>query len=255
MDGDANPALREAADVAATAGPHTFGLAQCHDVTPPDASDTPAVMRAAGDLGGAQLSADTLERLSKPELIELILRYGSALAALTRKVAHLEGILAKNSRNSSKPPSSDPITRKPAPAPKLDDGVKRKPGGQPGHKGCALKRVANPDEIVEHRVDQTCECGLRLSPLLQEYRQVFDLPAPVMRVVEHRTFSASCACGKTHRSNFPEGVTAATQYGPNIQAQAVYLTHHHMLPISRLVPTSSATSAAKACLLARSGPW
>ncbi|MEY2334213.1 IS66 family transposase [Acidithiobacillus ferrianus] len=44
---------------------------------------------------------------------------------------------------------------------------------------------------------------------------------------------ARCACGKVHRSDFPEGVTATTQYGPRVQATVVYLTQHHMLPILR----------------------
>jgi transposase len=183
----------------------------------------------------AQPDEAALYGLSKAELVKLVVLYSNALDVQTRTVAHLQGILAKNSRNSSKPPATDQPTRKPnpKPAPTLDDGVKRKPGGQPGHPGHALQRVANPDEIVEHRLGQVCECGLQLAPQRHEFRQVFDLPRPHMRVVEHRTFSATCTCGKTHRSIFPEGVTAATQYGPNIQALAVLLTHHHMLPISR----------------------
>ena len=200
----------------------------------PRQSDASPVLGDGVDVAGvARPDAAALNRLSKPELIELVLRYAHALDALTRRVNHLEGILAKNSRNSSKPASSDQPTRKPAPAPKLDDGVQRKPGGQPGHKGHALKRVANPAEVVEHGIPEACECGLRLTPLLHEFRQVFDLPRPAMRVVEHQTFSATCNCGKTHRSSFAEGVTAATQYGPNIKALGVYLTHHHMLPIAR----------------------
>jgi len=193
----------------------------------------PELGSGAAIAGTAEAFAAALNRLSKAELVELVVLYSDALDVQTQTVAHLQGILAKNSRNSSKPPSTDQPTRKPKPAPTLDDGVKRKPGGQPGHKGCALERVANPDEVVEHRLRETCECGLQLTPLLQESRQVFDLPRPAMRVVEHQTFSATCACGKTHRSSFPEDVTAATQYGPNIEALAVFLTHHHMLPISR----------------------
>ena len=222
---DASPVLGDAAGVAGTAGAQTSGLAALTLAQRHELNTVP--------------SAATLEHLSKAELIELIelielvVLYANALAALTQRVAHLEGILAKNSRNSSKPPSSDQPTRKPAPAPTLDDGVQRKPGGQPGHKGHALERVANLDEVVEHVLPEACECGLRLTPMAQEFRQVFDLPRPAMRVVEHQTFSATCPCGKTHRSSFPKDVSAATQYGPNIQALAVYFTHHHMLPISR----------------------
>ncbi len=46
---------------------------------------------------------------------------------------------------------------------------------------------------------------------------------------------ARCTCDKVHRSDFPEAITATTQYGPRVQATVVYLTQHHMLPILRTV--------------------
>jgi len=184
-------------------------------------------------VGVARPDAASLLRMTKLEMAKLFCLFADGVETLIERLNHVEGILAKNSRNSSKPPSSDQPASKPKPAPTLDDEVKRKPGGQPGHKGHALMRAPNPDEVVAHGIPEACDCGLPLAPLLQESRQVFDLPRPAMRVVEHQIFWASCSCGKIHRSIFPEGVAAATQYGPNIQALGVYLTHHHMLPIAR----------------------
>lgn len=58
--------------------------------------------------------------------------------------------LGLNSRNSSKPPSTDPNrTRKPR------GNGNRKPGGQPGHNGNTLRPVDNPDEVKELRVDRS----------------------------------------------------------------------------------------------------
>ena len=68
---------------------------------------------------------------------------------LRNRVEHLEDRLAKNSRNSSKPPSTDGLSK---PKPKsLRPRGKRKPGGQKGHKGQTLRMVEEPDHIVPHR--------------------------------------------------------------------------------------------------------
>ena len=219
---------------------------------PFDAS--PAPRDAASVVGIAMPDPPTLGRMSKSKVVEVLYLFGDAVDRLLQRLNHVEGILAKNSRNSSKPPSSDQPARKPKPAPTLNDAVKRKPGGQPGHEGHALRRVPIPDEVVVHRIADACECGLPLAPLLQESRQVFDLPRPAMRVVEHQIFSATCNCGRTHRSIFPQDVTASTQYGPNIQALGVFLTHQHMLPIARCANiltdlSGQSVSAATVCAM------
>jgi transposase len=154
------------------------------------------------------------------------------VAALTVKVAELEGRLALNSRNSSKPPSSEGYGK---PKPKsLRRPGKNPPGGQKGHEGHTLKKAESPDHIVLHAPRAICECGL---PLLEatvvEARQVFDLPSMHYEVTEHRVLEACCACGKRHWGEFPEGVNAPVQYGPGLKAAAVHLTQHHMLPMQR----------------------
>ena len=81
-------------------------------------------------------------------------------AALQARVEKLEGQQAKNSTNSSKPPSSDGV-KKPKPKSRREQG-KRQAGGQVGHKGETLEQVAEPDEVVVHsvsrvaRVSRTC---------------------------------------------------------------------------------------------------
>ncbi|MFM0213752.1 IS66 family transposase [Paraburkholderia sediminicola] len=154
---------------------------------------------------------------------------------LVRRLNELEAKLEKDSHNSSKPPSSDGPKRKPK---SLRGTSGAKPGAQPGHKGKTLKRVAQPDHIEIHPVAPVCNaCGQRIESdditVLPEGRQVIDLPPTRFEVTEHRVQIAQCRCGKHHSGVFPDGVSQAVQYGPQVRAAAVYLTQYQQLPVER----------------------
>ena len=157
------------------------------------------------------------------------------LAFLEERVKELEARSAKNSRNSSKPPSSDGL-QKPRPKSQRKRSG-RKPGGQRGHKGETLAQVAVPDHIALHALCECDYCGESLKELeadALERRQVFDLPPVRVEVTEHQAELKSCpACGKTSRSSFPVGVDQPVQYGPQLKATAVYLTQYQLLPLQR----------------------
>jgi transposase len=180
---------------------------------------------------------DRLSHADKDDLIRALFAQVQALTkqveTLTARVMELEGRLAKNSRNSSKPPSSDGLNR---PKPKsLRKAGANPTGGQKGHPGHTLKRVAQPDRIEPHAPADHCDlCGQPLeNAVIVETRQVFDIPPLRHEVTEHRVLETVCACGKVHRGTFPTGVTAPVQYGPRLKAAVVQLTHHHMMPVSR----------------------
>jgi len=108
---------------------------------------------------------------------ELILQLFDHIATLSNEIKELKAQLAKNSRNSSKPPSSDGYG-KPKPKIRRQKSTKRS-GGQTGHKGNTLKQVEHPDNIIEHPVTACRGCGFDLSDLHTESierRQVFDIP-------------------------------------------------------------------------------
>lgn len=156
-------------------------------------------------------------------------------AALRDKVQALEEKVAKDSHNSSKPPSSDGLSK---PKPKsLRPPSNRPTGGQPGHPGQTLRMVAMPDITVRHPVERCSGCGRSLAkqaPDRIERRQVFDLPEPKLLVTEHQAEVKTCACGCINHATFPPEAAAPVQYGPRIKSAAVYLRDYQLLPSDRL---------------------
>jgi len=156
-------------------------------------------------------------------------------AALREKVRALEEKAAKDSHNSSKPPSSDGLCK---PKPKsLRPPSNRPTGGQPRHPGQTLRRVAMPDITVRHPVERCAGCGRSLAkqaPDRIERRQVFDLPEPKLLVTEHQAEVKTCACGCLNRAAFPPEASAPVQYGPRVKSAAVYLRDYQLLPSDRL---------------------
>lgn len=158
------------------------------------------------------------------------------ISKLEARLKDLEGQIAKNSRNSSKPPSSDG-PKKPRPRSLRSKG-KRKSGGQQGHKGHTLEKTDKPDHIVNHAVDECSNCHSDLShkPATDvEKRQVFDLPPPSeIESTEHQVECKQCdRCGHVNKAAFPDGVNAPVQYGPRLKAIVGYLRQYQLLPSLR----------------------
>jgi len=115
------------------------------------------------------------------ELAQQLAKQGEALQALQAR-------LAQNSRNSSKPPSSDgyrPVKRTTS----LRQSGDKPNGGQPGHEGHTLSAVDAPDRTETHAVDTCAHCQASLmgtEAVGYEERQVFDIPAIRIEVTAHR---------------------------------------------------------------------
>src|SRR5437667_911071 len=156
------------------------------------------------------------------------------LEEVLRRLGEVEGKLAKDSHTSSKPPSSDGLRRKRV---SLRKKSEKKPGGQAGHPGHMLLTVETPEEVVRHRpmVCQHCQHSLEeVAGRVKERRQVHDLPKIQLRVCEHHVEEVACpACGQHNVGTFPAGVMAPVQYGPNVQALAVYLHQGQLVPMAR----------------------
>jgi transposase len=177
-----------------------------------------------------------VEAMSEVAKVELILALEARLCVLEQRLRELEARVGLNSRNSSKPPSSDgpakPIIKS------LREKSGRPPGGQPGHEGTTLRQVATPEHVEMHWPHRcACGCDLAGQPVTRVERyQVFDLPEPRMVVTEHRVNVKICpACEAECKGALPPEVSAApAQYGPRVRALVVYLRVYQLLPYERL---------------------
>src|SRR5271154_5830455 len=170
-----------------------------------------------------------------PEIQELLASKDRRIAELEALVAELLRRLGLDSTNSSKPPSSDGLRKKP--------GGPRRLRGKAGHAGDTLRQVAQPDFVVPHEACVCRHCRLPLdpkAPIAIEKRQVFDLPERLLLVTEHQASAYRCEhCRRVTRAAFPEGVVSPTQYGERFKAAAVYLNVQQLIPEDRTAQTMS----------------
>ena len=152
-----------------------------------------------------------------PEIQELLASKDRRIAELEALVAELLRRLGLDSTNSSKPPSSDGLKKKPRAPRSLRGKSGKKSGGQEGHAGDTLRQVAKPDFVVPHEACVCQHCCLPLdpkAPVAVEKRQVFDLPERPLLVTEHQASVYRCErCRGVTKAAFPEGVVSPAQYG------------------------------------------
>src|SRR5712691_2125912 len=144
--------------------------------------------------------------------------------AVEQRLARLEERLHQTSRNSSKPPASDPPTlARPARTPSG-----RKTGAQPGHQGHGreLKPVEEVARIVEAKPEACGQCGcLLLGEDPQPARhQVTELPRVVPTVTEYQRHTLQClVCGAPTQAAWPVDMPSGS-FGPRLQATTGFLT-------------------------------
>jgi len=161
-------------------------------------------------------------------------KQAARIAELEERIKSLEDQKNKNSRNSSKPPSTDTFQK-----------IKgqRKPsgktvGGQKGHKGHTLEMTDKPDHVIVHPVTKCETCGRSLcdaKAVSYERRQVFDLPPIKVEVFEHQAERKICPnCHSLNRATFPKEVVHPVQYGTRLKSVATYLNQYQLVPFDRL---------------------
>jgi transposase len=155
-----------------------------------------------------------LQQLSKEQLIELVLR-------LQRP--------DKNSRTSSKPPSTD----------KKEKRENARPGGAKlGHEPHNRRLADDPDAFLDHTPLACQDCGGAISSddpreLIGEYDEI-ELPPVKPYIVRHRRYGCRCSrCGLQVKAPAPP-VATTTPFGPRIHALAIYYKGFQALSYERL---------------------
>lgn len=142
--------------------------------------------------------AETAEsvRLAFRSLLDIVQVQSSQLKELQAQVRDLQAKLGQTSRNSSKPPSSDPPS---APLKPLKVRRGRKAGGQIGHEGHSRplvppERVDDPIELLPAHCP---DCSTSFAPDLPTFggpcrTQVFELPVVQPHIIEYRQHTRCC---------------------------------------------------------------
>jgi transposase len=192
------------------------------------------------------------------QLATLVVRQAAVIESLQARVVLLENEvvslrrqLGRDSSNSSQPPSQDgpaaKARQKSAARDQAGDGqrpARRRQGGQKGHPGTGLRRVAVPDrqEAVEPPACSGCGAGLAGTPgHVASSVQVFDLPAFAVTVTEYLMMSRVCGCGHATTAAPPPDVSGGPVcYGPNVVAAATFLASQDVIGIERAADLMSA---------------
>jgi len=175
-------------------------------------------------------------KVELPETIEdchsLIKNLLAIIEKMQAEMDELKARVNQNSQNSNRPPSGDGFNRPKVALPKR----KRNKGGQLGHLGKTLKRTETPDLVIDCE-PVSCDCGKSdwtQAVEIVDTRQVFELPEPLLEVIEYRRIKRICRCGQRVCGKFPETVVAPVQYGERVQAIVTLLSVHGCLSFGKI---------------------
>jgi transposase len=207
------------------------------------------------------MDRDALERLSKEDLIALLLAreaaHAAQIAALEKRIAELEARLgpSKTPDNSSLPPSQ---------AHKPNRAERRAAQERRGRPGRFRKLAEQPDRVVEALAQHCPHCAHPLGAAHQPGFHAYDhieLP-PIRPVVTriHRHRGTCPACRRGFSAPAPDGMAPGSPFGPGIVALVLHLHVTQAISFERLAGLMAEvfgvtlSEGAIANMLARSEP-
>jgi transposase len=190
---------------------------------------------------GADDWAQTPEsvQLALLSLLDIVRIQSQRLRELETLVRELQAKLGQTSRNSSKPPSSDPPSAPPRPP---HPARSRKTGGQPGHEGQQRPLVA-PDQVhdpIELQPQQCPTCQTALPTDLPDVApprrtQVWELPPIAPIITEYRQHTVCCPqCRQLVTATLPPDAPPGA-FGPRATALMGILRGRYRLSLDEVV--------------------
>jgi transposase len=181
-----------------------------------------------------------LNQLSKEELVSLVMEARQKLKELEERITQLSISLNLDSKNSSKPPSTDLLKKSEKPKPtsqEEESKPKRKPGGQPGHQGSTRKGFNRIDRVSILSPVQCEHCGSSLAEaavVKTQKQQVAQLVARPIEIVEYQRQHCQCVhCGQVSAPAWDAQMLPGQDLGIKLQSLLGWLGNYAHLPYEK----------------------
>ena len=163
--------------------------------------------------------------------MDMIIEQAIATQELNKRIVELEQEVQKlkvsrdlDSQTSSKPPSGDLLKKsetKQQSSQEESETKKRKPGGQPGHRGKTRQGFGRVDRVEILR-PEFCDCcgvsSLTGVPIKVETQQVAQLVERPIEIVEYHRYTCVChACGNSQTADWSSKIVPGQDLGIRLQ--------------------------------------
>ena len=185
---------------------------------------------------------ENLKQLPTEQLVAIILEQQRVIEQLTQAVNRLQISLHQDSETTSSPPSTD-LLKKLEKAKTLQEAEtakeepKRKPGGQPGHKGTTRKGFGRVDRyqiLLPEKCPRCSSQEFAEVPVSVQVQQVAQLVERPIEIVEYQRQTCQCVhCGEVHTADWPESIVPGQDLGVSLQALLVWLGNYGHLPYEK----------------------
>jgi transposase len=193
------------------------------------------------------LDRESLNQLSKEELVEIIIEQSKVIRELQKIIYELQQEVARlkvsrdlDSSNSSKPPAGDIVKKsetKKSPSPEESNQPKKRPGGQPGHQGKTRKGFGRVDRYEILRPEDCVYCGQKAFASVAvkvEKQAVAQLVERPIEVVEYQRHTCVCeCCGNLQAADWTEDIIPGQDLGISLQAFLGWVNNYAHMPYEK----------------------